>query len=344
MRDIKDLSYAEIKSWLTERGIAGFRAQQIMKWLYVRQADMFEAMTDLGKPVRETLAGHFKIGRLGVAAVETSQDGSRKFLFRLDDGHHIESVLIPEKSHYTLCISSQVGCAMRCDFCLTATAGWRRDLTSGEIVAQVRDVLNTISPDDPMRLTNIVFMGMGEPLANYDNLIRALEIITDGDVGLKFSTRRVTVSTAGLVPEIRRLGDDSPVNLAVSLNATDDETRSRLMPINRKYPLAELIAACRAYPLPPRRRITFEYILIAGINDSTENARRLSALLHGVRAKVNLIPFNVHSGAEYQRPSDAAVAAFQEVLLKRNHTAVIRHSKGQDISAACGQLRARHMV
>ncbi len=284
------------------------------------------------------LAREFAIARLGVEGVETSVDGSRKYLFRLADGKRIEAVLIPERSHYTLCVSSQVGCALGCRFCLTGGGGLERDLSTGEIVSQVRDVIRDVP--GPPGLTNIVFMGMGEPLANFAGLADALDILTDNGGGYSFAGRRVTVSTAGIVPRIAELGRQTTVNLAVSLNAADNETRSRLMPVNRAYPLEELIDACVRYPLRPHRRITFEYILLEGINDSPEDARRLARLLRPVRAKINLIPFNRHEGSAFAEPEEAAVLAFQEILLKARYTAVIRRSKGRDISAACGQLRA----
>jgi 23S rRNA (adenine2503-C2)-methyltransferase len=228
---------------------------------------------------------------------------------------------------------------MGCRFCLTAAGGFVRHLTAGEIVSQVRDIKKYIGSQP---LSNIVLMGMGEPLANYENVVQAIHILTDRDFGLEFSTRRVTLSTAGLVPELERLGEDVKVNLAVSLNATDNDTRSRLMPINRKYPMEMLLEACRQYPLPPRKRITFEYILIRDVNDSPEDARRLTKLLRPIRAKINLIPFNEHTESPFRRPDEKTVLAFQEILVQQHYTAIIRNSKGQDISAACGQLRATH--
>lgn len=334
--DIKELNKDEIIAWLTGRAIKPYRASQILKWAYLRQADSFEVMTDLSKELRSLLSLHFTITRLQKIHVETSQDGARKYLFKLRDGNHIESVLIPERNHYTLCISSQVGCAHGCRFCRTAQRGFIRNLTRGEIIAQVRDVLNDL--DDAKRLSNIVFMGMGEPLANYDNLIGAIETITDSDADLKFSNRRITVSTAGLAPKLSKLGRDTRVNLAISLNATDNKTRDMIMPINRKYPIEKLIEACRLYPLEPGRRITFEYVLIKGVNDSIEDAGRLVSLLKPIKSKINLIPFNEHEGSEFLRPEDSVINRFQEILIQNHFTAIIRHSKGEDISAACGQL------
>ncbi len=341
--NIIDFSRHEIAAWLAARGIAAYRASQIFQWIHLHQCDGFDQMTDLAKTIREELSAHFRISRLHLEKVQTSTDGSRKALYRLEDGEHIESVLIPEKDHYTLCISSQVGCAQGCQFCLTARGGLVRNLSRGEIIAQVRDALHDLQDDrsTPRGLTNIVCMGMGEPLDNYANLIGAIETLTDNDFGLRFASRRVTVSTAGLVPRLADLGRDTRVNLAVSLNATENQTRSRLMPINRRYPLEELLASCARYPLAPGRMITFEYILIEGINDSLADARRLARLLRPIRAKINLIPFNQNPFSRFRRPSEKAISEFRELLCDAHYTALVRHSKGQDISAACGQLRLK---
>jgi len=337
--DIKSFTRSRLIHWLERHEIKPYRAGQILRWVHQRQVDRFEAMSDLGLALRELLDRSFTIERLKIAQIEASVDGSQKYLFELADGQSVETVLIPERTHYTLCVSSQVGCAMGCRFCLTGRGGLERNLTAGEIVAQVRDVLRNLP--GPMRLTNIVFMGMGEPLANFENLVDALEILTDNAAGFGFAGRRITVSTVGIVPRIAELGQRTTVNLAVSLNAADDATRSRLMPINRTYPLDSLVEACARYPLRPHRRITFEYILLKGVNDSAEDARRLARLLHPVRAKLNLIPFNAYEGGPFEEPSEAVVRQFQEILLQRRYTAVIRRSKGRDISAACGQLRGR---
>jgi len=337
--DIKDYNRSALQQWLQARGEAAYRADQIWRWIYRDQVDRFDAMSNLSKQLRADLAESFAIGRLALEACETAADGARKFLFRLDDGRRIESVLIPERNHVTLCLSSQVGCAQNCRFCFTATGGWERDLTLGEILAQVRDIRQGLSAAE--NLTNIVFMGMGEPLANYRNVVDAIHLLTDNKAGFGFSRRKITVSTAGLVPQMEALGRETDVSLAVSLNAADNATRSRLMPINRRYPLEMLLEACRRYPLRPHRRITFEYILMRGINDRLEDARRLAALLRPLRAKINLIPFNEHEGCRFRRPSETAIDAFQQVLVDQGYTAIIRHSKGRDISAACGQLKAR---
>lgn len=340
--DILELTRDQLVSWLAERKIAKYRADQIQKWVYLRQADSFEPMTNISKDIRALLSQHFGIGRLKAEQIETSRDGTRKYLFKLKDGKYIESVLIPERDHYTLCVSSQVGCAQGCLFCLTATGGFERNLTRGEIIAQVRDIKNEL--EDPLGLTNIVFMGMGEPLANYKNLVSAIDVITDTAAGLRLASRRVTVSSAGLVPRLSDLGRDTRVNLAVSLNATDNDTRNRLMPINCRYPLEKLLEACRTYPTAPGRRITFEYILIKGINDSENDARRLAKLLRPIRCKINLIPYNPHQGCDFDRPSEEVIQAFYKVLFAKDYTVIVRRSKGQDISAACGQLRARSQM
>jgi 23S rRNA (adenine2503-C2)-methyltransferase len=336
--DIKSINREPLIDWLASHHVRAFRADQILKWVYMRLADGFDQMSDISKNLRSLLVQHFCIARLPVQELQTAEDGTRKYLFALADGNRIETVLIPERNHYTLCVSSQVGCAQGCQFCVTGRGGLVRNLTAAEIISQVWEVRKLIP--DPERLTNLVFMGMGEPLANYDNLVAAIEALTSTQWGMKIANRRVTVSTAGLVPRISDLGRDTKVNLAVSLNAVDDDTRSRLMPINRKYPIQALVAACRQYPLPKGRRITVEYILFKDLNDSVDQARKLARLLAPVKAKINLIPFNPYPGSPFRRPGEGTIAAFQEVLLAKHLTSVVRYSKGQDIMAACGQLRA----
>jgi 23S rRNA (adenine2503-C2)-methyltransferase len=344
MENIQNYTREELAQWLESRGVRSFRSGQIFKWIYLKQANSFDEMTDLGKALRSLLSENFYLTRLDLQDKQVSTDTTEKFLFRLDDGHCIESVLIPEKDHFTLCISTQVGCAMDCKFCLTARGGFARNLTVAEIIAQVRDARFFLVQKniEPLNLSNIVFMGMGEPLANYDALIKALQVIMDTDYGMKFAARRVTVSTSGLVPKIAQLGLDTDVNLAISLNAVDDATRSRLMPINDTYPIAELLNACKNFTMKPRNKITFEYILISGINDSMEDALQLVRLLAPIRAKVNLIPFNEHKGSPFRRPGPRQISAFLQILLDRDMTAMTRKSKGADISAACGQLRANN--
>ena len=335
-RDIKDLTSDQLVQWLGDNGIAPYRAGQILRWIHQRQVDRFADMTDLSKSIRALLASRFTIERLSVEQIQTSADGSQKFLLRLADDRFIESVLIPEKGHWTLCLSSQVGCAQGCRFCATAAIGFSRHLAPGEILAQVRDI-NRRLPDG-QQVSNLVFMGMGEPLANYANVRAAIDIMTDSDCGMGFSARRITLSTAGWLPRLADLGRDTDVNLAVSLNATDNPLRTRLMPINRRFPIEQLLSACRRFPLRPSRRITFEYILLAGVNDSRRQARQLATLLHGLRAKINLIPFNPHTGSPFAAPEEPVVQRFRDELVRRGYTVIVRRSKGRDIAAACGQL------
>lgn len=340
--DIRNFSRNELIAFFAGHGMRSFRADQTLQWLYARRVQSFEGMTNLAKDARILLADHFTISRLKVRDVQAAKDGTCKFLFGLDDGNCVESVLIPEKDHYTLCISTQVGCAMGCTFCMTGKTGLIRNLSRAEIIGQVISCQDEAACRGDMGLSNIVLMGMGEPLANYSSVVGALRVITNSDWGLKFSTRRVTLSTAGLADRFADLARDTRVRLAVSLNAADNTTRSRLMPVNNKIPIERLIDACARYPLAPRDKITFEYILIKGINDSEKQARQLAKRLRSVRAKINLIPFNPHPDTPFQRPDNAAIEAFQSILIKNNYTAIIRWSKGSDIDAACGQLSGAH--
>ncbi|MFO7930470.1 MAG: 23S rRNA (adenine(2503)-C(2))-methyltransferase RlmN [Thermodesulfobacteriota bacterium] len=336
--DIRNLERGQLVEFFESSGMRSFRADQTLRWLYFRRAASFAEMTDLAKDARSLLAESFTIGKPEISEIQTSGDGTTKFLLALEDKNSVESVLIPEKDHYTLCISTQVGCAMGCSFCMTGKNGLTRNLTRAEIIGQVIAAMDEAETRGDMRLSNLVLMGMGEPLANYRNVVSAMEAITDSSWGLKFSTRRVTLSTAGLADRLDDLAADTRIRLAVSLNAADNETRSRLMPVNRTHPLERLIDACSRYPLQPRDKITFEYILIKGVNDSLKDARRLAKLLKPVRAKINLIPFNSHPDSEFSRPDTETIETFRSVLTEKNYTAIIRWSKGTDISAACGQL------
>jgi 23S rRNA (adenine2503-C2)-methyltransferase len=296
-------------------------------------------MTDLAKEFRAALAEQTVLTLPEVERVTPSQDGSRKLVFRLHDGARISAVLMPDEDRITLCLSTQVGCGYGCTFCLTGTMGLERNLTASEIVGQLM-VANRLLDGEARRVTHLVFMGMGEPLANYAPLVTSLRIFTDAKLGIGYSPRRITVSTVGLVKGIERLGRENlKVNLAISLHAADDETRDRLMPVNRSWNLEALMTAVRKYPLAPRQRVFFEYVLLDGVNDSPEAASRLARLLRGVRAKVNLIPFNDWDGAAFARPAIARILAFQAVLLDAGITTTVRWSKGEDIGAACGQLR-----
>jgi len=333
---LKNLSLEELEAFVVSLGEKPFRARQLAQWLYQRGAGSFAEMTSLANAFRAKLQDRAWISYLQPAEVQTSRDGTRKYRFLLSDGEGIESVLLPEKDHFTLCLSTQVGCALRCNFCLTGKRGAVRNLDSSEMIDQIVAVRATLPPEG--KLTNLVLMGMGEPLENFQNVVRALEVIRS-PAGLQFSHRRVTLSTAGIIPRIKELCSRRHfVKLAVSLNASTEEQRSELMPINRKYPLKDLLATCRKIPLANREKITFEYVLIKGVNDSEEDAHRLTRLLKGIRAKVNLIPFNEHPGSHFQTPADETIRRFREVLMAEGFTAMVRQSKGSDILAACGQL------
>ena len=333
--DLKDLDPEEMRGYVKKIGHETYRAKQIRQWIFGHKAESFEEMTNVSKELRNYLNSFCIISQLKIIKTEISLDGTKKFLFELEDGNRIESVLIPERNHYTMCISSQVGCAMGCKFCLTARQGFIRNLKSSEIINQVIQIRQLL--DQPDRLTNIVFMGMGEPLANFEAVKKAVKNIISPDA-LNFSRRQVTLSTCGLVPEIERLGRDLPINLAVSLNAADDKTRNMLMPINKKYPLKKLMETLKHFPLHKGRRITFEYILIRDINDRLSDATNLARLLKNIRAKINLIPFNRYDGSPFDEPDEGNIVAFQDELIRKNYTVTIRKSKGADISAACGQL------
>ncbi|MBI3801396.1 MAG: 23S rRNA (adenine(2503)-C(2))-methyltransferase RlmN [Deltaproteobacteria bacterium] len=335
--DIKEFTKVELEAWFLGKGEKPFRARQALQWLYQRGAETFAAMTDLPSTLRTMLSQEFSIGRLICLHLSPANDGTQKFLFALADHRQIESVLIPADGRLTLCISSQVGCAMGCRFCATAQVRPVRDLTAGEIVSQVWEVQRLLPPGE--RLTNLVFMGMGEPLANYEQLVKTLTIIT-AEWGLNFSPRRVTVSTVGLVPQMRQLLEETNVNLTVSLTATTDQLRDELMPVNRRYPLKQLLDTCRTLPIAPRKRITFAYIMLRGVNDGDDDAQRLVKLLHGMRSKVNLIPFNPFPDSPFLPTPRPQVERFRQYLLDRGVHATVRESRGQDVLAACGQLAA----
>jgi 23S rRNA (adenine2503-C2)-methyltransferase len=337
VRDLREMILGELEEAVTQAGEAPYRARQVMRWLWAHGVLSVDAMREVPASLRQYLKQHFTISRLAVSCVERASDGTRKFLLRLDDGAQIESVIIPADERTTLCISNQAGCAMGCQFCATARMGLHRNLAASEILGQILIAKAECTNAQP--LTNYVFMGMGEPLANYPSLSRALTIMT-AQWGLAISPRRITVSTVGLVPMMERLLNDFPINLAVSLHATEDRLRDRLVPINRRYPLAELIEACRRLPLNRRSRITFEYVMLSGVNDSADDARRLLKMLAPVKSKVNLIFFNSFVGAPFEPSPRHRVEHFQAILLRGNLTATIRESRGQDIAAACGQLYA----
>ena len=335
------MDLAELSMLVTGAGWPAFRAKQLHHWLYNRAAESFEEMHNLARDFRAWLGGNFRIGHNTIAAVRESSDGSRKILYRLGDGKIVEGVLMPERSWITMCISSQVGCAVDCKFCMTGFGGFQRQMTAAEIVSQVLLAKRMIQPDGLPR--NLVLMGMGEPMLNLDAVIPAVRLLADPD-GVAMAARRITVSTSGIVPGMVRFGEaDLGVNLAISLNASNDAFRDRIMPINRKYPIAALLNTCREFPLKARRRITMEYVLLAGENDSPEDARELAGLLKGMRCKINLIPWNPDARLPYRRPDEESVRRFQQVLLDRFFTVSVRYSKGADIGAACGQL-AGHLA
>jgi 23S rRNA (adenine2503-C2)-methyltransferase len=337
--DLKNLSPSELEGFITQFGKERYRSIQILRWLYQKGICSVDEMTNLSKIFRQELNQVSLISTLHPLQVEESKDGTKKFLFQLEDGNRIESVLIPDKNRLTLCLSTQVGCAMGCRFCLTAKNGLKRNLSVSEILNQILAVKETLA--DKTSITNIVLMGMGEPLANYQNTLKAIELMTHPEA-FKFSSRRVTLSTAGLLPELERLSKDKFSScLAISLNAADEETRSHLMPINRRSPLAKVLETCRNFPLRPRMRITFEYVLVEGINDSSLDAKRLLRILRGIPSKVNLIPLNEAPEIPFRRPSEERIKRFQEILMEGGLTVIVRVSKGTDISAACGQLQAK---
>jgi 23S rRNA (adenine2503-C2)-methyltransferase len=340
--DLTNLTLSQLTDYLMSLGLPKYRGIQVFAWLYRPHITDFDQMTDLSKELREMLASQSSFQWPEIAEVEQSKDGTVKYGFRLSDINYIESVLIPEDERNTLCVSSQVGCAMGCEFCLTGAIGFRRNLTPGEIVGQVVKVRDRLCETYHSRapLSNLVFMGMGEPLANFDNLVIALDILTE-QRGLDFSDRRITVSTCGLVPKIEDLGKKTKVNLAISLHSVDDTIRSKLMPINKLYPVAALLEACRNFPLPKRKRIMFEYILIKDLNDSESDAEMLAEKLKGIPCKINLLPYNEAKGLPFKRPADEKIERFQQKLWEAGYTVFVRSSRGSDISAACGQLAGK---
>jgi 23S rRNA (adenine2503-C2)-methyltransferase len=333
--DIKECSKAELEEWLLAHDEKTYRARQILKWLYQRGATSFMEMSDLPVALRTQLSETFSLTRLACVRHTPASDGTCKYLFALADQRYIESVAIPAQDRLTLCVSSQVGCAMGCRFCATARMRPVRDLTAGEIIGQIWEVQHALPPGQ--RLTNVVFMGMGEALANYEQVVKAIDVITS-EWGCNFSPRRVTVSTVGLVPQMQRLLEDTTVNLTVSLTATTDLLRNNLMPINKRYPLEQLLQTCRMLPIAPRKRITFAYTMLKGVNDGEEDARRLAKLLHGFRSKVNLIPFNPFPDSYFLPTPRPQIERFRQILLDKGIHATIRESRGQDVQAACGQL------
>ena len=334
--DLLTFNSTEMASFLRQLGWPRYRASQVLRWLYQRRATNIEAMTDLSKEDRASLSQRCTISSLEPSQLQQAADGTQKFSFALSDGKAVESVVIPDQHRLTACLSTQVGCTLDCAFCVTGRMGLLRNLASHEIVGQVLAIQRRLPPEQ--RLSNLVLMGMGEPLANLDAVEEALQRLTNTTWGLGFSPRRITLSTAGLATRIHRVAAMG-VNLAVSLNATTDAQRDRLMPAaNHAYSLHTVLDACRRFPLKPPRRLTFEYVLLEGENDSVADAVRLAKLVHGMRCKINLIPFNEFPGSSFRRPSDDAVLRFQSILGARGLDVFIRKSKGRDILGACGQL------
>ncbi len=348
---IYDFTQDELKEMISP----AFRAKQIWNWLYHKYIDDFDQMNNIPKDLKQQLKDTFSLNPLEIVTSQKSSDGSIKYLFRLHDGHTVEAVLLQMKEEeyhedgtlkhhkrYTVCISSQVGCKVGCAFCLTAKGGFVRNLTAGEIVAQLLMIKKT-NDIGASRRVNIVYMGMGEPLDNLDNVVKAIKIFSDND-GMAISPNRQTLSTSGLSSKIEKLGNlDLGINLAISLHAVDDELREKLMPINKAYNIASIMDAVRSFPINARKRVMFEYLVIKDVNDDTASAKKLLSLLNGIKAKVNLIYFNPYGGTEFQRPTLESMQKFQEYLVKRGQLCTIRESKGLDISAACGQLREQNI-
>ena len=344
VRNLVGIGRAALAAEMASFGAEPFRARQLWHWIYHRGVTDFADMTSLAKGFRGQLAETYELRRPGISRALVSEDGTRKWLLRFADGQEVETVHIPEADRGTLCVSSQVGCTLTCNFCHTGTQRLVRNLTAAEIVGQImiaRDALDEWpSPKDDRQLTNIVLMGMGEPLYNFDNVAAAMKIAMDPE-GLAISRRKITLSTSGVVPVIERCGAELGVNLAVSLHAVTDEMREQLVPLNRKYPIAQLLEACRNYPGSSNaRRITFEYVMLKGVNDSPAEAMELVRLLKGIPAKVNLIPFNPWPGAPYECSSDEAIRAFSDIVFAAGYSAPVRTPRGRDISAACGQLKS----
>ncbi|MBU6474970.1 MAG: 23S rRNA (adenine(2503)-C(2))-methyltransferase RlmN [Alphaproteobacteria bacterium] len=342
------LAPAEMQAVMAEAGVPKFRAKQVWHWIYHRGAKDFAAMANLPKDLRTALAEKYSIERPQAAAEQKSSDGTIKWLLKLSDGQMVETVYIPEEKRGTLCVSSQVGCTLTCKFCHTGTQPLVRNLSAEEILQQIlhaRDVLGEWpqageKQSGAREVTNIVMMGMGEPLYNYENVSKALKICMDAE-GLDISRRRITLSTSGVVPQIVQCGEELNVNLAISLHAPDDELRSKIMPINKKYPLSALLDACRNYPgLSEQRRITFEYVMLKDVNDGDDQAAALAKLLEGIPCKINLIPFNPWAGSEFETSDDGRVRKFAALLERAGYDAPVRRPRGRDILAACGQLKS----
>ena len=334
-----------LREWFAQAGEKPYRADQVMKWMYHRHVTEFTQMTDIGKTLCAKLQGLAEVVPPNVLFEKQSTDGTHKWLLGMDAGNAIEAVFIPESSRGTLCVSSQVGCGLNCQFCSTATQGFNRNLSTAEIIGQVWVAAKHLGnvPHHQRKLTNVVMMGMGEPLLNFDNVVRAMSIMRD-DLGFGLANKRVTLSTAGLVPMIDRLSEESDVSLAVSLHAPNDELRTQLVPLNKKYPIAQLMDACVRYTQRrPRTTVTFEYTMMKGVNDTPELARQLVRLVRKVPSKINLIPFNPFPGTRFERSDESVIRQFQSILIDAGVLTMVRRTRGDDIDAACGQLKGQVM-
>jgi len=336
-QNLLDLDRPALEAWFCARGEKPFRAQQLLKWIHQQGVDDFDTMTNISKALRESLRAHACICGPRVAADQRSADGSRKWLFELEDGNRIETVYIPEPDRATLCISSQVGCALNCSFCSTARQGFNRNLSCAEIIGQLWMANRLLAASAEQAVTNVVFMGMGEPLLNMDAVLRAVDLMQD-DFAYALSKRRVTLSTAGVVPGLRRLIQETDISLALSLHAPDDALRDTLVPLNKKYRIADVLQACRDYVGGGRRRVTIEYVMLDGVNDSDQQARALARVLKDIPSKVNLIPFNPFPETRYRRSDPQRIDRFREILHRCGIVTITRRTRGDDIDAACGQL------
>jgi 23S rRNA (adenine2503-C2)-methyltransferase len=342
--NLLNLDRAQLEAFFIALGEKKFRAHQMMKWIYHRGVTSFGEMTDVGKVLRDKLDATCEIVAPTVLQEQNAADGTTKWLVGLPGGNAIETVYIPEPSRGTLCVSSQIGCALNCSFCSTGTQGFNRNLSTAEIIGQVWLAAQRLKHDAAnRRLTNVVMMGMGEPLLNFDAVVSAMNLMRD-DFGFGLANKRVTLSTAGMVPQIDQLSKSADVSLAVSLHAPNDELRAELVPLNRKYPISDLLAACKRYVAnKPRATVTFEYTLLKGVNDKPEHARELAKILRDVPSKLNLIPFNPFPGTQYQRSDAAAIDRFQTILMQAGYVTTVRRTRGDDIDAACGQLVGKVM-
>lgn len=338
MTDIRNYTLQELENVFKDWKAPPYHARQVFSWMYQKNVYSFDAMSNISLEVRRKLKKHFSFEKSTLVKLQESLDGTKKFLFRLEDGNYIESVMIPQEGRFTACLSTQVGCKYACRFCASGLLGFKRNLSAWEIMAQILEINQNLKPD---KISHLVFMGTGEPLDNFDNVLKAIRIINAKE-GLNIGARRITISTAGVIPGIERLAKEGlQIELSVSLHASDDKTRNKLMPINKRYPLKDLISACRKYASTTKRQVTFEYVLIKDVNCSSRDAMNLSKLLKGWLAKVNLLIYNPIKELAFKAPDDKEVSVFKQILQKEGATVTLRKPRGQDIEGACGQLRLR---